>query len=94
MKTLWYPTRSQKLSRKGAAALPSLWRRFAWQELHHLSRHQLEMAKIGPTRQLGMTKRCHTEEEEVVGEYPLSGVYSLEKEAGNLSPGKSKKQQK
>jgi len=40
-----------------------------------------------------MTKRCHSEEE-VVGGYPLSGVYSSEKEAGSLSPGKSKKQQK
>jgi len=41
-----------------------------------------------------MTKRCHSEEEEVVGEYPLSGVCSSEKEAASLSLGKSKKQQK
>src|ERR1043165_670828 len=99
MKTLLPPTWSRKPSKKGAASPPSRWQRSVWQVPHHLWRHQLETAKLGPTRQfgptrqLGTTRRCHLLEEEDGEGFPPSDVCSSGREVGNLSPRKNKRQQ-
>ena len=94
MKTFWCLTQSPKPSKKGAMVLPSPWRKFVWLELHHLKRHQPEMAEIGLMKQLGVTKRYHSEEEEDVGEHLLSGVWNSEVQVGDLLLGKSRRRQK
>ena len=73
MKTSWRPTRSRKLSKRGAMAPPSPWQKSVWPELHHLRRHQPEMAEIGLMKQLGAMKRFHSEKENV-DEHLLSDV--------------------
>jgi len=90
---LLHPTWSQKPSKKGAAAPPSRWQRFVWQELHLLRHHQLEMKELGPMRQLGMMKRHRSPEEEGEGFLP-SGVCSSGREVGNLSPKKNKQRRR
>jgi len=76
---------------EGSSGSPSRWQRSVWQVPHHLRRHQLETAKLGPTRQLGTTRRCHLLEEEDGEGFLPSDVCSSGREVGNLLLGKSKK---